>query len=57
MRRLPEFDGCELVQVDPLPPTPDDRIAAVVLFADVDTSNPIAVERRTAEWWALFDGL
>lgn len=36
--------------------TPDADIAALLLFADVDFTDPVAVARRKAEWDTLFGG-
>ena len=35
--------------------THDDDIDALQLFADVDFTNPSAVEKRKAEWEELFN--
>jgi hypothetical protein len=43
-----DLDGCDLDFTEN--PTPDDEIDALVLFADVDTSDPDAVARRAQEW-------
>jgi hypothetical protein len=33
---------------------PDDEVAGLVLFADIDFLDPAAVERRRLEWAGLF---
>lgn len=47
------FDGCELDLDDNSKNTRDDEIAALVLFADVDFTDPAVVEARKQEWEAL----
>ena len=47
------LDGCELDFDDPETNTADDEITAIVLFADVDFTDPDAVAERAAEWQEL----
>lgn len=47
-------DGCDIDFA--AEPTSDDDLDALVLFADVDTNDPAAVEARRREWEALFHG-
>jgi hypothetical protein len=46
-----DLDGCDLDFTQD--PTPDDELDALVLFADVDTSDPDAVAARAREWGEL----
>ena len=48
------LDCCEHGLLEDDRVTSDDQIAAVVLFADVDFTNPAAVDARVAEWEALW---
>lgn len=47
------LDGCDL-KVTAAHETSDDQIDALVLFADVDFTDPAAVAARRAEWEALW---
>jgi hypothetical protein len=38
------------------PPTADEDIAALVLFASIDFTDPAAVSEHAAAWRALFPG-
>ena len=44
------LDGCDVDLDDPATNTSDDQIAALVLYADVDFTDPDVVARRQAEW-------
>lgn len=48
------LDGCDLAFDDPATNTDDDAIAALVLFADVDFTDPEAVYERRMEWEVLW---
>jgi hypothetical protein len=48
------LDGCELDFDDPETNTADDQVAALVLFADIDFTDPAAVTARKAEWETLW---
>jgi len=48
------LDGCILNFDDPEKNTSDDEIDALVLFADVDFEDPVAVVARSGAWMALF---
>ena len=49
-----ERDGCCDLDCVMAPPTEDgEQQDALVLFADVDFLDPLAVEQRRAEWEAL----
>ena len=51
-----ELDGCGATgRNDTAQNTGDDDIAAVVLFADVDWTDPAAVTAREAEWTELLE--
>jgi hypothetical protein len=45
-----EIDGSVY---DPAKHTEDEDVAALVLFGDIDWTDPQAVERRKAEWEQL----
>lgn len=47
------LDGCDDGMLDERRVTADELIDALVLFADVDFSDPHAVEARRREWLAL----
>lgn len=49
-----ELDGCDHGMFDEDRLTADDEIDAVVLFADIDFTDPAAVAARVAEWEALW---
>lgn len=49
-----QLDGCELDFDDPTTNTGDDQVAALVLFADIDFTDPAAVDARRSEWEALW---
>lgn len=52
-----ELDGiCGFPTGDRLPPTEGDWVIGYVLFADVDRTDPVAVEWRAREWRTLFQG-
>lgn len=51
---MPELDACSESFDLPDKNTADDQIDAVVLFADVDFTNPDAVANRAAAWRELF---
>lgn len=44
------LDGCDLDFDDPEMNCSDDDVVALVLFADVDFTDPEAVAARKAEW-------
>jgi len=48
------LDCCDVGLFDEDQLTADDQIDAVVLFADVDFTDPDAVEARKREWEALW---
>lgn len=50
----PELDACDESFDLPDKNTADEDIDAVVLFADVDFTDPEAVAKRKAEWEELF---
>lgn len=52
----PDLDGCEVEFDNPEWNTGDDQVAALVLYADVDFTDPDAVAQRQAEWEGLFGG-
>ena len=43
------LDGCDITP-DESTATADSDLAGVVLFADIDPTDPAAVAARTAEW-------
>lgn len=45
-----DLEGCSLEFDRPEHLTSDDDVAALVLFADVDWTDPAEVERRRHEW-------
>ena len=47
------LDGCDLDFDDRATNTDDADIDALALFADVDFTDPAAVERRRSEWMEL----
>jgi len=49
-----EWDGLCDLDFEMAESTSDDEVAALVLFADIDFTDFDAVERRVAEWRALF---
>lgn len=50
---MPELDACGDINI-PEKHTADDDIDALVLYADVDWTDPEAVAKRKAEWEELF---
>jgi hypothetical protein len=49
-----ELDGCGAgSELDELETTSDADIAGVVLYADVDPTDPAAIELRRSEWAEL----
>ncbi len=48
------LDGCDVDLDDPATNTRDGAIDALVLFADVDFTDPDAIAAREAEWEALW---
>ena len=51
---LEELDGCGAgSELDELEVTADADIAALVLYADVDPTDPAAIELRRTEWAEL----
>lgn len=51
---MPELDACNESFDLPDKNTADVDVDAVVLFADVDWTDPSAVDARVAEWRELF---
>lgn len=54
-----EIDGCDLTMerdVDEIPDCPDDLVDSLVLFADVDFLDPVAVAKRKEEWEEVLSG-
>ncbi len=51
---LEELDGCGAgSELDELEVTADADVAALVLYADVDPTDPAAIELRRTEWAEL----
>lgn len=53
---MPELDACSESFDIPEKNTEDGDVDAVLLFADIDFTNPDAVANRAAEWRELFGG-
>ena len=54
LEELEELDGCGAgSELDELEVTADADIATLVLYADVDPTDPAAIELRRTEWAEL----
>lgn len=48
------IDGCDINFASPSMYTTDEGAIGLVMFADVEFTDPKAIEQRKAEWVALF---
>jgi hypothetical protein len=49
-----DLDGCDVDMADPARLTGDDQVDALILFADVQFTDPAQADTRAAEWRELF---